>query len=259
MNSLMNSLSLLNISFSYSGKKGKVINDFSFNIPLGSNTALLGLNGTGKTTLLLLLLGYLEPGKGEIYLRKDGQELTIKQMNGSIGYLSQSENIPFDYTARDFILLGRAPHIMKFSTPSTRDIEICGQIIDSLDLSALADSKLGEISGGELQRVRIARTLAQEPEIILMDEPMTHLDIKNKKYLNGLINKLKESGKTIIYSTHDPLDVLNYSDNCIIMGRNLEYVAGKTEEIISSKVLSRFFEIPITVIKDDGKKTIIIH
>lgn len=259
MNSLMNSLGLINISFSYRGKKEKVINDFSFNIPLGSNTALLGLNGTGKTTLLLLLLGYLEPGKGKICLIKDGQELTIKQMNGSIGYLSQSENIPFDYTARDFILLGRAPHIMKFSTPSTGDIEICGQIIDSLDLSALADSKLGEISGGELQRVRIARTLAQEPEIILMDEPMTHLDIKNKKYLNGLINKLKESGKTIIYSTHDPLDVLNYSDNCIIMGRNLKYVAGKTEEIISSKVLSRFFEIPITVINDDGKKTIIIH
>jgi ABC-type cobalamin/Fe3+-siderophores transport system ATPase subunit len=148
---------------------------------------------------------------------------------------------------------------LKIDIPSNKDMIFVEQIIESLNLTPLSKCKLGEISGGELQRVRIARTLAQEPEIILMDEPMTHLDIKNKKYLNSLITKIKDSGKTIIYSTHDPLDVLNYSDNCIIMGRNNKYIAGKTESLITSEVLSDFFEIPISVIKDNGNKSIIIH
>ncbi len=248
-----------NISFVYFGRKERVIKDFSFEIPMGSRTALLGLNGTGKTTLLMLLLGYIPPLEGKIIVSRNGQENSIAEMNGAVGYLSQNENIPFDYTVREFIMLGRAPHILKFNIPSENDFKISQQIIESLDLTQLASSKLGEISGGELQRVRIARTLTQEPEIILMDEPMTHLDIKNKKYLNGLITDLKDKGKTIIYSTHDPLDVLNYSDNCIIMGKSNKYQAGATEKIIRSKTLSDFFEIPITVINEKGNKSILVH
>ena len=259
MNNLTKTIHLNNISFSYKGKETRVIKNFTFKIPIGSNTALLGLNGTGKTTLLLLLLGYITPEEGEILLINDGHIKPLKELNGSIGYLPQSENIPFDYTVQEFILLGRAPHILKFNTPSNNDMEISERIMNSLDLSSLSQSKLEEISGGELQRVRIARTLAQEPEIILMDEPMTHLDIKNKKYLNGLITQLKGSGKTIIYSTHDPSDVLNYSDNCIIMGKNNKYNAGETEKIFSSEVLSDFFEIPISVIKEQGNKSIVVH
>jgi len=254
-----NKICIFDISFSYAGKKGMVIKNFNFDIAMGSRTALLGLNGTGKTTLLLLLLGYITPVKGKIKIIMDGQEKSIIEMNGLVGYLSQSENIPFDYTVQEFIMLGRAPHILKFNVPTNEDMEISERIMNSLELSALANSKLGEISGGELQRVRIARTLAQEPEIILMDEPMTHLDIKNKKYLNGLIAKLKESGKTIIYSTHDPLDVLNNSDMCIIMGKNNKYKAGETEKIISSKILTDFFEIPISVIRNKSEKSIVIH
>jgi ABC-type cobalamin/Fe3+-siderophores transport system ATPase subunit len=205
------------------------------------------------------MLGYITPLDGEIIINKSGQEKPITEMNGAVGYLSQNENIPFDYTVREFIMLGRAPHILKFNLPSENDLKVSQRIIESLELSVLATSKLGEISGGELQRVRIARTLAQEPEIVLMDEPMTHLDIKNKKYLNGLITNLKDAGKTIIYSTHDPLDVLNFSDRCIIMGKNNKYEAGETEKIIRSKTLSDYFEIPITVVNENGTKAILVH
>jgi iron complex transport system ATP-binding protein len=248
-----------NVTFGYFGRKGKVIKDFSFEIPLGSRTALLGLNGTGKTTLLMLLLGYISPLEGNIIINKGGKVKLVTEMNGEVGYLSQNENIPFDYTVQEFVMLGRAPHILKFQVPSENDFDISEQILESLDLTGLVLSKLGEISGGELQRVRIARTLAQEPEIILMDEPMTHLDIKNKKYLNELITKLMEAGKTIIYSTHDPLDVLNFSDRCIIIGKNNRYEAGETQKIINSKTLSDYFEIPITVTNEKGNKSIVVH
>jgi iron complex transport system ATP-binding protein len=255
----INLIRFSNVSFSYFGRKERVIKDFNFEIPMGSRTALLGLNGTGKTTLLMLMLGYATPAEGEITFSKDGQAHLITELNGAVGYLSQNENIPFDYTVQEFIMLGRAPHILKFNLPSEKDIRISQKIIESLDLTKLSSSKLGEISGGELQRVRIARTLAQEPEIILMDEPMTHLDIKNKKYLNTLITNLKEAGKTIIYSTHDPLDVLNFSDRCILMGRNNKYEAGVTENIICSKTLTDYFEIPITVVNEQGNKSIVVH
>ena len=259
MSNSINYISLNNISFAYNVNQNQIIKDFAFNIPIGSATALLGLNGTGKTTLLLLLLGYIKPQEGIIEIINNGQRNSSVSANGSIGYLSQNENIQFDYMVKDFVLLGRAPHILKFSAPSKNDIDFVQQLMESLNLSSLSNCKLGEISGGELQRVRIARTLAQEPSIILMDEPMTHLDIKNKKYLNRLITELKDSGKTIVYSTHDPLDVLNYSDNCIIMGKNNHYKAGETERLITSDLLSEYFEIPVSVIKDNGNKSIVIH
>ncbi len=252
-------IKLYNISFSYLGRRDSVIQDFNFEIPMGSRTALLGLNGTGKTTLLMLLLGFITPLVGKIIIKKGKQENSIAELKGSVGFLSQNENIPFDYTVQEFVMLGRAPHILKFNIPSENDFSVSRRIIESLELTALANCKLGEISGGELQRVRIARTLAQEPEIILMDEPMTHLDLKNKKYLNNLIASLKTDGKTIIYSTHDPLDVFNNSDLCIIMGKKNKYMAGETKKIFHSKTLSDFFEIPITVSNQNNNKSIIIH
>lgn len=253
-----NHIQLKDVTFSYNKKPSYLINNFTIDIPLNKATALLGLNGTGKTTLLLLLLGYLNPTSGNILISKNGDMKIVSELNGRVGYLSQTENIPFDYIVKEFVLLGRAPNILKFNTPAKNDYEICDQIIETLGLTYLKERKLGEISGGELQRVRIARTLAQEPEIILMDEPMTHLDIKNKKYLNELISEIKQKGKTIIYSSHDPLDVLNYSDNCIIVGKNNQYLAGATKEIITSEILSKFFELSITVVNKNRTKSILV-
>jgi ABC-type cobalamin/Fe3+-siderophores transport system ATPase subunit len=259
MTNIVNQIHLLNISFSYNRKIPFLIENLSIDIPLKESTVLLGLNGAGKTTLLLLLLGYLKPTSGKVQISENSVLRDIGDLNGRVGYLSQTENIPFEFIVREFILLGRAPHILRFQTPSKKDYEICDQLIETLELAYIKERKLGEISGGELQRVRIARTLAQEPEVILMDEPMTHLDIKNKKYLNELISELKKTGKTIIYSSHDPLDALNYSDNCIIVGKNNQYLAGKTAEVITSETLSRFFELSIEVINEMQSKSISVN
>jgi ABC-type cobalamin/Fe3+-siderophores transport system ATPase subunit len=235
-------LSIKNISFSYKEISKPVIKGFSCEIPLASRVAILGLNGSGKSTLLNLLLGILEPDNGSIELIISSATRSLSNLNGAIGYLPQMENIPFDYLVYEYVLLGRLTYIPLFSVPTEKDQKIVVEVLDSLKMADFYGKRLREISGGELQRVRLARILAQEPEIILMDEPATHLDIKNKRALYLLINELCRQGKTIIYSSHDPLDIADVSDYCILMSQSKETRLATTTELLNSDLLSEYFE-----------------
>lgn len=243
-------LSIANLSFSYTDKEKTVIRDVDIQIPRGSVTSLLGLNGSGKTTLLLLILGFLKPLEGEIRFDFNGESYPIERLNGSVGYLPQLENIPFDYPVKEFILLGRSPRIKFFNLPGESDYKKVADIHNFLNLKEIENKKLHEISGGELQRVRIARTLAQDPKIILMDEPMTHLDIKHKKYISGLLNALAQQGRIVIYSTHDPLDAIKNSDYCILLGKSMQAFSGKIKELTNSNLLSKYFEMKLEIDND---------
>jgi len=249
-------LVLSDLTFTYTGTDQTIIRDVNIQIPQGSVTSLLGLNGSGKTTLLLLILGYLKPNAGIIRYVHGEMIRSIEDLNGSVGYLPQMENIPFDYPVNDFIMLGRSPRIKLFTAPDERDYEHVAKIQDFLELNEIKNKKLHQISGGELQRVRIARTLAQEPAIILMDEPMTHLDIKHKKYISELLRELAKLGRIVIYSTHDPLDAVNNSDNCILLKKNTQSYSGASRELGKSKVLSRYFDMQIEI---KNGESLIIH
>jgi ABC-type cobalamin/Fe3+-siderophores transport system ATPase subunit len=235
-------LSIKNLSFSYKSTQKSVINDFSCEILLGSRVAILGLNGSGKSTLINLILGTITPDSGSIEFFNSSATQYISTLNVALGYLPQMENIPFDYLVYEYVLLGRLPHIPLFSVPNELDKKIVSDVLDYLKMADFYGKRLREISGGELQRVRLARILAQEPEIILMDEPATHLDIKNKRSLYVLINELCAQGKTIIYSSHDPLDIAEASDYCIIMSQSKTTRLVATSELLISDLLSEYFE-----------------
>jgi ABC-type cobalamin/Fe3+-siderophores transport system ATPase subunit len=235
-------LSIKNLSFSYKSTQKSVINDFSCEILLGSRVAILGLNGSGKSTLINLILGTITPDSGSIEFFNSSATQYFSTLNVALGYLPQMENIPFDYLVYEYVLLGRLPHIPLFSVPNELDKKIVSDVLDYLKMADFYGKRLREISGGELQRVRLARILAQEPEIILMDEPATHLDIKNKRSLYVLINELCAQGKTIIYSSHDPLDIAEASDYCIIMSQSKTTRLVATSELLISDLLSEYFE-----------------
>lgn len=256
MNRICDHLVLSDLTFSYTGTDHTIIRDVNIQIPQGSVTSLLGLNGSGKTTLLLLILGYLKPNAGKIRYVHGEVIRSIEDLNGSVGFLPQMENIPFDYPVNDFIMLGRSPRIKLFTVPDERDYEKVTKIQEFLELNEIINKKLHQISGGELQRVRIARTLAQEPAIILMDEPMTHLDIKHKKYISELLKELAEQGRIVIYSTHDPLDAINNSDYCILLKKNTQSYSGPSGELGNSKVLSRYFDMKLEI---KNGESLIIH
>ena len=242
MNTNQGYLSIKNLSFSYKPTIKPVIKEFSCEITLGSRVAILGLNGSGKSTLLNLLLGMLAPDSGNIDLLNTSAPRSLSTLDGAIGYLPQMENIPFDYLVYEYVLLGRLTHIPLFSVPNEVDKKKVSDVLYSLKMADFYGKRLREISGGELQRVRLARILAQEPEIILMDEPATHLDIKNKRSLYKLINELCTQGKTIIYSSHDPLDIADASDYCILMSQSKETRLAVTSELLNSDLLTEYFE-----------------
>lgn len=258
MNRNVKTLVIDNVSFRYNGGSIFIIDNFSMRIPNPSVTTLLGLNGSGKTTLLMLLLGYIEPNRGEIYFRVENHQVPLMEMKGLIGYLPQRENLPFDYSVRDFVLLGRNSHIGFFDTPGTVDIQKTDDALGFLDIADLADRKLSKISGGELQRVRIARLLVQDPQVILLDEPSSHLDVKSNKQIIELIGKLRDLGKIVIYSTHNALDALNYSDYSILMQKGKKIIAGESKDIVNKQTLTEYFETKVEISEINGTKVILV-
>lgn len=255
----INKLVLKNISFRYNGNQTDwIVHNFTMEIPAPSITTLLGLNGSGKTTLLMLLLGYFKPTIGQIFIEGSNGQYPIDQINGQVGYLPQRENIPFDYSVAEFILLGSNVHMGFFSTPGKEELDKIHEAMQFLGIEDLENRRLSSISGGELQRVRIARLLVQDPKIILMDEPSSHLDIKIKKQMLELIDQLKKWGKLIIYSTHEAVDALNFSDYSILMKKKNEIIYGRSSSIITAETLSDYFDTKMEISDIDGQKFVVV-
>lgn len=243
------SLEIRGLTFSFEKGEKPVIDDFSAEFPLGSRVAILGLNGSGKTTFMNLLLGLLKPESGTVLIRENSRVESLASLNGAVGYLPQMENIPFDYYVKEYILLGRLPYIPIFSFPTAIDEKLVTTVLEVLEITGLSNKRLSEISGGELQRVRLARILAQEPEIILMDEPTSHLDIKHRKSIYLLVNQFSQLGKTVIYSSHDPQEIVETSDYCVLMGKGRKTILEKTSSLAQSDLLSEYFETPLVLSK----------
>jgi iron complex transport system ATP-binding protein len=227
-------------SVGYVYEKGGDFNfeNLSLRIPENTITSLIGKNGSGKTTLLLLMMGFLKPVTGEIYFYMEGKHIPIGNSAGKIAYLPQREIVAKKYSIDEFLLLGRTPFIKNISQPSNEDYLIIEEIKTKLGIKHLGARKIIHLSGGEFQFVRIGRALAQNAEVILFDEPITHLDIGAKIKIFDLIKMLKAQGKTILFSSHDPLEAFQIADNSILIEKNKGVLFGATNEILSDENLS---------------------
>lgn len=240
-----NKLLINSVKYSYSVDDHFKINDLSIQIPEKKITTLIGKNGSGKTTLLLLMMGYLKPLQGEILIVEKGKYISVENAGGKIAFLSQNETISMKFTVDEFLLLGRIPFIKPFSQPARMDYDIVEQVKNELDLKIFENKRLGEVSGGELQRIRIGRVLVQESDILILDEPITFLDIGAKANIFDLLVKLKRQGKTIVFSTHDPLEAFQIADESILLTRNKHILMGATEDVLNNKNLSDCLDTPV--------------
>ena len=211
-------LELKNVSAGYG--KTDVLHDISCTFSEGSCWCILGPNGCGKTTLLRVMAGLL-PHSGQVLL--DGQEISTRkrrELAGRIALMSQINTVYFPYTVYDAVMLGRYQH-MKGSllgSPSREDRESVERCLEYTDLSDLRSRMLNELSGGQLQRVFLARAMAQEPVTLLLDEPTNHLDIRNQVELADYLHHWCEDGKhTVIGVIHDINLALRLSQNVLIM------------------------------------------
>lgn len=207
-------ISVQNLSFSYGCLP--VLHSVSLEAPEGRFSVILGRNGSGKSTLLGLIAGLLPYRTGRIVIAgHDLSSLTLGEKARLIGYLPQFHNPVFPFTVEDVVLTGRASYI--FALPGRKDRAKTDEVIEKVGIQHLQRRPYSELSGGERQLVMVARVLAQEPKVILLDEPLSHLDLANQVRLLSLIKELVASGLTVVAVLHDPNIAFMWGDFFILI------------------------------------------
>ncbi len=239
-------LEVLNATCGYSEKT--ILEDISFDVETGDILCILGPNGIGKTTLFKTILGFLKLKGGRILLDdQDINKWSRKDFAKAIGYVPQAHIPPFPYKVIDIVVMGRTSHISIFSSPSRKDYDIAEEIIDSLGISYLKDDIYTKISGGERQLVLIARALAQNPKILIMDEPTSNLDYGNQVRVLKHIKKLSQKNIGIIMTSHFPNHAFMASTKVLAIGRGNEFKSGISDEVVTSGLLQKIYNIDVQI------------
>lgn len=237
--------------------------NLSFKVEKGEILTILGPNGAGKTTLLKCMTGMLKWHEGHTFL--NDQRLDILKSTDiwrQIAYVPQNHNLVFGYSVLDIVAMGRCPHLEWYSLPGERDMDIACQALENVGISHLSARSFSELSGGERQMVMIARALASQPGILILDEPESHLDFKNQLIILDLLEKIShDRGISCIINTHYPEHALRIADKTLIIGRQCCHIFGLTEDIVSEENLKLFFDVNTRVLSffDRGisRKTVV--
>ena len=249
------------LRFTYNKKP--VLDGVTFNIKQGEILGILGMNGCGKTTLLKNLNKNLEPETGTILLEdEDLEKMTKRDIAQKVAVVPQGNEIKFAFTVRDIVSMGRIPFLSTFSGESSDDLRIIDDAIRMTGLDDYRDRYINTMSGGERQRVIIARALAQTPKIILMDEPTLHLDINMQFEVLDLIYKLsKEKGLTVVIVSHDLPLVARYCDRIIMLKDRKIFASGTPEEVLTTDNIREVFRVDgeMTTDSKTGRRTVNLH
>lgn len=250
-------LSLEEVGFSYEPGLPMVLQHVSFDVQPATVTAILGPNGAGKTTLLHLLLQLHHPSRGAILL--DGLPLprySRRSLSRWMGLVPQSEHVPFEYSVLEYVLLGRAPYLNTLDLPGPQDMKIARQALDEAGIGHLAYRPVPRLSGGELQLVLLARALAQQPRILLLDEPTAHLDLANTYQTLKILHRLCDQGATILFTTHDPNAAAQIADRVVLFRQGRVVASGSQPETLTAELLSQTYGLPVEVLEIDGRRMI---
>lgn len=241
------SLYVNNLDWSY-GKR-QILNKICLSIDKAGFYSIIGPNGSGKTTLLKNISRALEPRQESIYVEsKDITKYKRREISKLISYVPQNTNIDFDFTAMDIVLMGRSPYFKRFEVEKEEDLQIAEEAMKSTNIWHLRDKNINEISGGERQRVIIARALAQQTKIMLLDEPVSQLDIHHQIELMETIKDLIiKRGIIVIAVLHDLNLAAQYSDMIILLkeGRILSY--GSPQTVITKENIESVYGIKVFI------------
>lgn len=236
-------------------EKKKILNDISLTIEEGEFIGLIGPNGAGKSTLLKIILGLLKPTSGEITV--NGSDL--KNLSEGIGYVPQKLHIDTltPLRGRDLVALGLDGNHWGIPLPNKRKKNKIDKILKAVDALDFADNSVGKLSGGELQRLLIAQALVSDPKILLLDEPLSNLDIKSAYEVVDLVSKIcKERKITVIFVTHDMNPLINVMDRVIYLAKG-NAIIGKINDIFQNDVLSSLYGYKIEVIRTHGRLLVV--
>jgi iron complex transport system ATP-binding protein len=238
------------LDFSYSNSSDFVFRSMTLAMPRGAATAILGPNGSGKTTLLDLFLGLLTPTGGSLsILGQNRRAYSSKAIKQVLGLVPQNEIVPFELTLLEYVLLGRAPFLGLLQTPGKDDRGKAIEAIDQVGMAHMQNRPVPFMSGGERQLAAVARALAQESQILLMDEPTSHLDLANARRILRLIRKIAEQGRTVVFTTHDPNAAAAVANHIVLLKHQQLLASGPTVETLTRPLLSATYDETIEVVE----------
>lgn len=236
------------ISVSFGGKP--ILSDISFSVNTGEWVAIVGPNGAGKTTLLRTVAGLI-PYSGNVILQERAlKEWSIRERARHMAFVRQNQEISFGFTVIEFVLLGRSPHRGWLEAFNSEDVQIAEVALESVALSGYEERRLSELSGGEYQRVRLAQVLAQDPEILLLDEPTTHLDIHHQLDLLVRIRELANEGRTIISAIHDLSLAARFADRILVLHNRNLVADGTPNDVLTQDLIRAVFRVDAHVPDD---------
>lgn len=241
-------LEISNLSLDYGDRE--ILRNINLKFKDSSFNVILGINGAGKTTLFKTILGIIKPKSGKILVdNNDLLKLSVKNKAKLISYVPQLWDSPFDYKVLDIISMGFSANIGFMQNITKRHINIIYETLDLLNIKNLANYSINTLSGGQKALVMLSRALVQNTPIMLLDEPMAHLDIKNQQILLQNIKKLKN--KTILINIHDPSIGLDYASNIIAI-KNKEILFSKKKDLVNKDDLEKLYGINLTFHKIDN-------
>lgn len=233
----------------YPGAAEPALRELSLRVPAGRHTAVLGPNGAGKSTLLRVLLGLLRPETGRVLL--DGRPTAAfrrREMARRVALVAAGEEFAFPLTVRELVALGRTPHVAAWAGLDGRDREVVDGALRALDLERLADRSVSRLSAGELQRVRLARALAQETPILLLDEPTAHLDLAHEVEIFERVAELTaEKSLTVVSVTHNMNLASRYADRVLLLSGGRLTAEGAPSDVLDEDRIARTFGCPVRV------------
>ncbi|CDG17458.1 MULTISPECIES: manganese/iron ABC transporter ATP-binding protein [Xenorhabdus] len=216
------------------------IYDASFNITGGTICALVGMNGSGKSTLFKTIMGLVTPSQGKVTLNDQPIKAALKQ--NIIAYVPQTEDVDWNFPVlvSDVVMMGRYGKMGFLRRPSKRDHDIVNKALERVGLAELRDRQIGELSGGQKKRAFLARALAQEGRVLLLDEPFTGVDVKTENAIIDLLRDLRDEGHLVLVSTHNLGSVPEFCDHVILINRTV-LASGRTENTFTQKNLEMTF------------------
>lgn len=232
----------------YSYGSHQVLRGVSFSMEKGEFVCILGANGCGKTTLLKTILDFLTPQRGRVTLYgQDVHRMDERARARKIAYIPQYHTPPFPFAVRDVVLMGRTPHLGRVCHPTPADERVARQAMERLGVLQYADQSYTALSGGQRQMVVIARALAQQPDLLIMDEPTSSLDFGNQYLVLAQVKQLAREGMGVLMVTHNPDHAVYCADRIVAMEEGKILAMGQAERVIREQVMNHIYHMPIKV------------
>ena len=246
------------LKFSYNGSP--LLDGIDLTVPKREVLAVVGPNGSGKTTLLKNVSGILAPQAGTIYLDMTRlPELSITELARHLAVVEQEREIGFDFTVREVVALGRIPHRGRFARETRTDKDSIGRAMELANVAPFAERSIRELSGGEKQRVFLAMALAQNPRVLLLDEPTTYLDINHQLQIMEIVRQQAAAGLTVLMAIHDLNLAAQYADRVAILHRGRLLAVGRPADVLTETNIKKAFETDVVVGENPVTNSIYIN